>query len=1004
MRKRSILLMTLLLLTGVSMQAQSISEAQMDERFNDNKLPYGWFTEGWKVDNTGVAKKGSSEETSEGFDIKKLMGGGDDSSFNYLMTPPLSVQSGEVLTFSAKKGTGGSSGLGSFMGGGSDSTFVVERAVYGEFKWKKIADFTTKLDTVYKTFTISNTEPGEYRFRFRAGGDVEIDSVAGFHIDTAAPDLYPVYQKKNIQPVDLGLCTEDTTMTFYVINTGTGTLDVDFLIDEGSAYTLDLTHANIAATDTVDVNLTFNLALAQEGLNSTLLTFAASDERIEKIPLPIDAVKVQEGVYVQDFNTTEMPLGWFADGWEIKENMASVSKAPEDMGPLFSSSESFFLMTPPLTVKDEKEALYFSVKKPGGGGGFDLSSMMGGGDEGSKLVVEKSVYGSNKWEKIKDFTNALDTLFTTQWISNIAPGDYRFRFVATDSIVIDAVAGYQFIENAPDMYVKMDTVDVRDLDFGLLAADTVKTYNVINTGTGSFSVNVFPSDPRYISFDKNSVTLEAGQSEAINATILNNEEAEGEVLAGIIFMPADQRIAMKTVGLHAYIIPKDSWQESFEPEYVVEDDTYPRPFPEGWTSTGWEIVQSGGDMMSMFMGGDSGEKPYVASSTSNEYELITPRLQAKKGQVLKFNAQAGGGMAMMMSMFGADMGAPQYLSVYYKRDGDLDWTLYNMYFTSGDAFFKAPYSGYYQLKFVGGGSSVDEFIGFCLPKDSVVLKDKAANMKDLLTSKAGQNWNVAYDRKLSAKANADDTFDPIAATVCLPYDFNIDDYYAPGTAKIYQMAYVDTIYNQFIFKEMADNVIQAGAPYMIIVNKGDVQFSAIDAKLTDKTADPVPVYDYTEWFNHQKLSQTGTWFGSYDSYSSNRAIFGLSDNGVWTGIASNEVVHSLRSYFRSDKSLSSDSFRQNPDVASASTNKARGFATKFYDLDENGNNEVVDIPNLLFKGDVSGSADSPTGIQPTILTIDRDGTQQYFDLNGRRLNSKPEKGIYIENGKKHVAR
>ncbi len=47
---------------SVSTQAQSVSTEQMDERFNNNKLPYGWFAEGWKVDSTGVAKKGSPDK------------------------------------------------------------------------------------------------------------------------------------------------------------------------------------------------------------------------------------------------------------------------------------------------------------------------------------------------------------------------------------------------------------------------------------------------------------------------------------------------------------------------------------------------------------------------------------------------------------------------------------------------------------------------------------------------------------------------------------------------------------------------------------------------------------------------------------------------------------------------------------------------------------------------------------------------------------------------------
>ena len=36
----------------------------------------------------------------------------------------------------------------------------------------------------------------------------------------------------------------------------------------------------------------------------------------------------------------------------------------------------------------------------------------------------------------------------------------------------------------------------------------------------------------------------------------------------------------------------------------------------------------------------------------------------------------------------------------------------------------------------------------------------------------------------------------------------------------------------------------------------------------------------------------------------------------------------------------------------------------------------------------------------TIRTVDTDGTERYFDLNGRELPGKPESGIYIHNGKK----
>lgn len=168
------------------MQAQSVAAEQMNECFNDStKLPYGWFAEGWTLKDGAIQTGISSSEGAEGDDesgisslLNSLMGG--DSEPNYLLTPPLMVNEGETLVFSAKKGKSNNSGTGGISFGSSDSTFVVERSVYSRNQWVRVADFTVDLDTIYKTFTIANTPAGEYRFRFKAGGTVLIDSVAGF--------------------------------------------------------------------------------------------------------------------------------------------------------------------------------------------------------------------------------------------------------------------------------------------------------------------------------------------------------------------------------------------------------------------------------------------------------------------------------------------------------------------------------------------------------------------------------------------------------------------------------------------------------------------------------------------------------------------------------------------------------------------------------------------------------------------------------------------------------
>ena len=1017
---RKLLLTMLLLLVGVSMQAQSISATQMDERFNDNKLPYGWFAEGWIVKDN-VAQKSKKDDSAQNdengtptFNMEELMGGGG-SSLNYLMTPPLNVESGEVLAFSAKKGKDDDSGIGSFMGGDSDSTFVVERAVYGEHRWIKVADFTTQLDSVYKTFTISNTEAGEYRFRFRAAGKVMIDSVAGFHIDTEAPDIYPVYQDKNIQPIDLGVCTTDTTMIFKVINTATGTLTVK-LSAEG-AYTLDNTQVSIAAADTATVNLTFNYQAGHEGLNSTMLTFMTTDERVEEIPLPIDAIVSQAGVWTDDFNQNILSEGWFTEGWEAKEGVATVKKSSDDggMGGMFGgSSTTYYLMTPPLTVNDENDVLLFSVKKPGGGG-MDLGSMMGG-SSGSSFFIEKSVYGSGKWEMTKDFTNSVDTVFTTQWLSNIEPGEYRFRFVASDSIVIDSIAGFQIDMNAPDLYVTLDSAVVKSLDLGMLRADTTKTFTVINTGTGTLKVDVSSIDETRLAIRENSLTVASGDSVMVDATMLRDDERQGEIHDVLTFTPDDERVSGQAVAFNAYIIKSDSWSEDFEPEYVIEDQTFPRRFPEGWTTTGWKLTQGGDDMMAMFGGGDdNAEKSWVAKTDSKEYEVITPRLQAKQGHLLRFTAQIGGGGFMQMfSMFGMGGGSPSYLNLYYKRDYDKDWTLYKTYIQSDTIVFKAPYSGYYRLKFQGEGASVDDFLGFSLPKDSVQFIDFTLNL-NVLDELNGKVFNSVYDRVVSVTDNGDGIQTPVACTVSLPYDFDIDEYFEKGTAQIYQLAYVDTIYRQFIFKELPDNLMEAWKPYLVIVNQGDLRFNAIDAMFTSEVPEGSPVYDFYDWYLNGKNSEVGKWVSAYRVFmlDHDELVYGLSDEGLWEYIwpkTGSERFYHFRGLFSANNSnylfLPSIPFRQNPEVVEyqhqeTETNNARGFATRFYQPDGE-SSEVAEKPNLAYIGDFEASG--TTGIVPTIRTIDRDGTENYFDLQGHRLNGIPQKGIYIENGKKHIAR
>ena len=62
---------------------------------------------------------------------------------------------------------------------------------------------------------------------------------------------------------------------------------------------------------------------------------------------------------------------------------------------------------------------------------------------------------------------------------------------------------------------------------------------------------------------------------------------------------------------------------------------------------------------------------------------------------------------------------------------------------------------------------------------------------------------------------------------------------------------------------------------------------------------------------------------------------------------------------------------------------------------------ITDFPADLYHSDGDMPAHDETGI---LHTIDNDGTHRYFDLQGRQLDGKPGKGIYIDNFKKYISK
>ena len=1010
MMKNKLIFSFLLLFVGMSMHAQSIATEQMDERFNDGtKMPYGWFAEGWKVDDGKVKAKATEDSSGFSFDPSSMgnpseeggpnmMGGmfGGPRYRTYLLTPPVSVNEGENLVFSARKPNGDDNGMGfnfdmKAIMGMTDTIFVVERTVYGKNQWVRVGDYTTTLNNEFQTFSISGTPKGEYRFRFISYVDAEIDSVVGFHIDNEAPDLLVTVDSLHTRFVDYSVCDEDSTKEFIVINTGTGTLKVNITSDDAALFSVDKSELSIAAGDSATVKVTFHYAAGQIGKNEALISFCPSDERVSNSFIYVAALITDPDVWFTDFNDNQMPFGCFGEGFVVKEGVATHYNPDGGgmaaMAAIFGGGgASDWFMTPPLTIQGVRDAVIFSLKN--GDGSYKGPII----DAQANVTIEKTIYGSNKWERV-DAYQLKDTLDHVKWISWLPAGDYRFRLVSGDSLCIDSIAGGRINMNAPDLLVRHNGRSVQTVNYGIARGSQTKSFQLINTGTSDLQLYAMSSDPTFYSLSEQMFNIAAGESATIDVTFNFNAEALGAHQAALVLIPQNAQIATQMIYLSAYITYADAWTEEFEPEFEVEEGQT-IDLPLGWSTTGWQITKGGGmDMMAM-MGMGGGEKSWAPHTDSDAYELITPQLQAKKGDVLRFYADISSG----------------WLNLFYKRDLDADWTYQNTYITADSIYFIAPYSGTYQLKFTGSSVSVDNFVGFLKPLDWVNLKDGNEyedQNAEIIEQYKDKKVNVHYDRVLSATQQSDGTWMPRAYTVSLPYDFDFTEYNEVDQAYVFRMRFKEEYYKQFIFlPDNNPNLMQAGRAYLVLVMKGQLDLSATNVTLSDAVIDDEQnvVNSFQDWFFDDQFTPVGKWKTSFRSISDVEAdtmnIFGMRDDGSWARFQSEGGVEqhrlsAFRGYFESDGSDESSARKRAAALPGTYKTMLEKFNQQGTNAGEDGNND-----NMDYEGDIPFTESIPTGIQPTIRTIDAEGINRYFDLQGRMLNGKPDRGIYIENGKK----
>ena len=217
---------------------------------------------------------------------------------------------------------------------------------------------------------------------------------------------------------------------------------------------------------------------------------------------------------------------------------------------------------------------------------------------------------------------------------------------------------------------------------------------------------------------------------------------------------------------------------------------------------------------------------------------------------------------------------------------------------------------------------------------------------------------VRYERYINYTSQTEDEgYSAKGITVCLPYAFTLSN----ENAKVYSPSTIGDVAGTttVTFTEVANKQMAAYTPYYVVMKEDrdlDFSISTETAIATPPTSDPNAIDGFM-------FKGTTVEIPNISLFDAQKPTYLLQSDGKWHKVPNNQpkaYIGPFRAYFQ---------------AASAS-------ATPMLSMVFEDNGEATDIQQ--------------------IRTIDADGTERYFDLNGKLLPGKPQKGMYIHNGKKYM--
>ena len=629
----------------------------------------GYVADGTKIFTTFTALPENWTNTGNYWSFSEN-GATATSSSSKLETPKIKITEGEKLAISAMQRYSGSR-YNVTINGSSDNGATWTA-------YTKTLNDTQLSNTTYTIVELDDIPTTVNKLQL-VGNYVYVNGFNGFSYDDNDPQLGVFSDAEFASAITTGSATnawgfvsEDKTATYYIKNTGTGTMTLT-KTDAPAGFTATLGAASLGAGESTTLVIAMaNDAENNEGYHAGDVVLTAKDNADNELST---FTVTSSGVVVgakTDINFTTLdafPGGWETTTWTVTANeKATVG---------YSTGT---LTTGTYSVADGEKMVVLAKR----------SSSWG------SLSYKTSTDGGATWSDATTITPSSTSEYELKVIEGIAAGDnVKIEFTGYYAD-IQRIYGYTSIAK-PSM--ALSPADA-SYDFGMQTAAAEYVITVTNNGTADMENLAAALTTTDYEAEVSKTTLAPAETATITVTQKYDASKGLASLSDVLTISADG-VASKTINL--------SGKTRDASKLFVDFDNV--ALPDTWNNEGWTVYNYGSDNY------------LYNSSNTTAYAVTTQALTVTEGESISFDVKAY-----------SSYGSP-YLTVRYSYNGGIDWTDFATYAYSDEtlttSFATKTISGLNAgkviLQFVGTYCGIDNIIGLAPKADEPTISVKKSS-------------------------------------------------------------------------------------------------------------------------------------------------------------------------------------------------------------------------------------------------------------------------------------